>query len=237
MSKIRRERFHDATCTEIKLVARQQIATEGASSLSLRAIARQMDLTAPALYRYFESRDALVTALIGDAYMSLAEALEAAIFTEGVDSLRERFLALSMAYREWALQHPADYNLIFGSPVPGYSEPMEQIYPLAQRCMQSLVNLLEAARQAGQLHLPLEQAELSPLLQQYLAEWQERFPVTDSTTVLYLAVISWVQMHGLVSLELFQYLQPMVREPEALYRFEMTALLQRFGLTEASQGA
>lgn len=229
MSQTRRERIHDATCAEIKMVARQQIAAEGAPSLSLRAIARQMGLTAPALYRYFASRDVLVTALIGDAYVSLAEALESATSTEGVESLGERFLALGLAYRDWALQHPADYNLIFGSPVPGYSEPMEQIYPLAQRCMQRLVDILEAARQSGQLQLPPEQAELLPL-QQYLAEWQQRFPATESTTVLYLAVISWVQMHGLVSLELFQYLQPMVREPEVLYRFEMAALLRRIGL-------
>jgi hypothetical protein len=107
---------------------------------------------------------------------------------------------------------------------------MELIIPMAQRCMNSLVTILEAARQAGQLHIPPEYLDMSPNLQADLNAWQQLYPVTPSTAVLHLALVIWGHMHGLILLEIFQHIQPMVKHPAELYRFEMGAIAQRIGL-------
>src|SRR5512141_2660275 len=114
MPTTRQATRRSATRQEILDTARAQIAATGAAALSLRAIARQMELTAPALYRYFPSRDALVTALIVDAYHSLADALEAARDAIPETDPVGRILNIGTAYREWALIKPQWYMLIFG---------------------------------------------------------------------------------------------------------------------------
>jgi AcrR family transcriptional regulator len=118
---------------EIKETARRQLATEGAD-LSLRAIARELGVVSSALYRYFASRDELLTALIIDAYNAIGEAGERAdaAVTERLD-LTRRWLAVANAWREWALARPAEYALIHGSPVPGYAAPADTIAPASRR--------------------------------------------------------------------------------------------------------
>src|ERR1700704_5827414 len=113
----------------IKDEARRQLAAEGASKLSLRAVARELGMVSSALYRYFPSRDDLLTSLIVDAYDSLGEAAECALAeTEKKDHV-ERGIAVCRAVREWALGHPHEYALIYGSPVPGYTAPLDTVGP------------------------------------------------------------------------------------------------------------
>ncbi len=106
MTETRRERVRAETTVEIKEIALQQMAEQGAASLSLRAIAREMGTSAPAIYRYFPNRDALVTALIIDAYNSLADSLQAA--NDGQDSgdYNGRFRAVTRAYQRMGTQPP-----------------------------------------------------------------------------------------------------------------------------------
>ena len=104
----RRQRLRQATIEEIKDTARQQIAEDGAANLSLGAIARAMGMTPPALYRYFENRNALVVALIVDAYNSMGEAMEKSVESLPQDDYGGQFLALRRAYRQWALEHRED---------------------------------------------------------------------------------------------------------------------------------
>src|SRR5215211_2916846 len=108
MPQTRRERLRDAAYAEIKSIARRQMAEQGAAALSLRAIAAAMGVTPPALYRYYKSRDELVTALIVDAYNDMADALEAAAAAHPAADYAGRFLAVALAYRAWAIAHPAD---------------------------------------------------------------------------------------------------------------------------------
>ena len=126
--------------TEIKTVARRHLATDGAN-LSLRAVARDMGMVSSALYRYFASRDDLLTALIIDAYNALGAAVENADAAVSQRSdLRERFLVLGRAVRCWALANPSEYALIFGSPVPGYAAPADTIVA-AQRTPDVLLGI------------------------------------------------------------------------------------------------
>ncbi len=114
----------------IKDAAWRQITGEGVSSLSLRKIARELHISAPAIYNYFPDRDALVTALIIDAYASFGDfQLLAKESYPQSDQIIERFRATGLAYRQWALDYPHRYLLIFGTPVPGYNPRLLRFCP------------------------------------------------------------------------------------------------------------
>src|SRR3954471_15181526 len=114
-AKTPRERYRAQVRTEIKDRAWEQIATAGASALSLNAIAKQMGLSGPALYRYFAGRDELITELVRDAYRSLADTLRAATEASGSGA---DIATLAHALRGWALEDPNRYFLVYGTPVP-----------------------------------------------------------------------------------------------------------------------
>jgi len=101
-------------------VARDLMARDGNSSLNLRAVAREMGITPSALYRYYPSRDAILTALIVEAYDQVGEAVEHAIGAAPADRTATRILAGVHAFRRWAVDHPHEFGLIYGTPVPGY---------------------------------------------------------------------------------------------------------------------
>ena len=230
MTQTRRERQHDATREEIKAVARQQMKAEGSAALSLRAIGRALGLTAPALYRYYPSRDELITALIIDAYHSQAAWLEEACNALPPDDHAGRLRAFIMAYREWSIAHPEDYKLIYGTPIPGYHAPWELTAPAAQRNMLIVLALLKAAWQAKALTLPAEYTRLPPPLRQKLAEAAAQMGYDVPLPILHVAIVSWGHIQGLISLELFGHL--VMLEPQAgeVYRLEAEAWLKRFGL-------
>ncbi len=227
----RRTRMHEATLNEILQEARQQIAVDGAAALSLRAIARAMGVTAPALYRYFKNRDELVTALIVEAYKSLSQTLEAV--RDGIDASKhaERVLNVIMAYRAWALAHPQDYALVFGTPIPGYVGPVNIVVPVAKRVMDIFVDLLAAALQAEPLQPSTTYRAPSVSLQTQLDAWKEKFGYASPTTAMHLALIGWSRLHGLIALELFEHIPPFFGDMTELYRSEAIELLKTGGLS------
>jgi AcrR family transcriptional regulator len=115
-----RERVRAELIREITEIARRQLATEGAAGLSLRAVAREMGMVSSAIYRYFPSRDDLLTALIIDGYNAVGTAVEKADAAWPAEDYAGRWLAACRAVREWALAHPHEYALVYGSPVPAY---------------------------------------------------------------------------------------------------------------------
>lgn len=145
----------------IKDEARRQLASEGAAKLSLRAVARELGMVSSALYRYFPSRDDLLTALIIDAYDSLGERAEAAHAAVADAAPVERWVTVGEAARGWALAHPHEYALIYGSPVPGYSAP-EATVPAAARVGVLLIDIVRDAHRAHALEVPLLTDDLVP---------------------------------------------------------------------------
>ncbi|WP_147796215.1 TetR/AcrR family transcriptional regulator [Cellulomonas sp. Y8] len=117
---------------EITDAARAQLAEVGAAALSVRAVTRELGMAPSAVYRYFPNRDALLTALITEAYTGLADAAERA--ERGADraDLLGRWLAVHRGVRGWALGHPHEYGLIYGSPVPGYAAPQDTTAPASR---------------------------------------------------------------------------------------------------------
>ena len=210
----------------IKEMAWKQAAEYGAATLSLRAIARELKITAPAIYNYFSNRDALVTALIVDAYNSMADAQEAAIVNIPADKRAERVFELGMAYREWAVTYPQRYQLIFGTPIPNYHAPEELTLPAAARGLVPLLNAIQAIFTAGELRTE-RFAKLTPKLKSMLVSWQ-KFEGKADLEVLYLALVIWSRVHGLVMLEIGSHVPSFFDDPAELFRREIKNILIQY---------
>lgn len=210
----------------IKDAAWQQIAEFGAPALSLRAIARALGVTAPALYNYYPRRDDLVTALIVDAYTSFGDAQLAARDAVPPADLARRLLAIGVAYRQWALTHPQRYQLIFGAPMPGYAAPLDRVLPAGARALSGLVSVIEALRLAGRLRVG-EFPQIRPGYKAQFAQWKKYGGPADPLS-LSVALLVWARVHGLVSLEIAGSLPPFGANGDALYRYELAAIGQQF---------
>jgi AcrR family transcriptional regulator len=233
----RRERLRNATTAEIKEIARRRMAEQGTAAISLRAIAREMGMSAPGLYRYFASRDDLITALILDDYNALADAIESARDALASEAYADRLYAAFIAYRDWALAHPVNYQLILGNPIPGYHAPIEATLPAARRTMKIFVGLLEGAWLAGQAQLPPQYAELPPELAGRLVGWSEYDGYHVPPGALALTLATWGKIHGLISLELFGHVGPIIGDAGQMYRFEVRIALEGLGLQPSSPQA
>lgn len=209
----------------IKDEARRQLAAEGAARLSLRAVARELGMVSSALYRYFPSRDELLTALIIDAYDSLGAAAEAADAEAGDIAPARRWVAVCEAVRRWALAHPHEYALIYGSPVPGYSAP-ETTVPAAARVGLLLIGIVrDAYRQRGVARTPVP-AELESEARRMAADLAPDLPAEVVTAM----VAAWAQLYGLVGFELFGQFNKVVDNREAFFRHAAAQLAQGVGL-------
>ncbi len=111
----RRARVRTATTAEIKTTARRLLVEEGPDALTLRAIARSMGLTAPALYRYFSSHEELVGACTMDLLDEITITLEQARDAVGPQDPVGRLMAACRAFRDWSLGHPREFQLVFAS--------------------------------------------------------------------------------------------------------------------------
>lgn len=204
----------------------RQIAASGASSLSLRAIARELNITAPAIYNYYPDRDALVTALIIEAYTSFGDAQLAARDSVPAEDLEGRLKATGRAYRQWALTYPERYQLIFGTPIPGYVAPFEQTFPSAARAFGVILSVVEALRAAGRLKgVAVEQVK--PGYEQAFEMWKKYAGEADIRS-LSTALLIWARVHGLVSLEISGNIPPFGADGDALYAYEMDFIVQTF---------
>jgi len=208
---------------EIKSVARQHLAADGAN-LSLRAVARDMGMVSSALYRYFASRDELLTALILDAYNAMGEAAERADagVTDRTD-LAGRWFAVARALRAWALERPHEYALIYGSPVPGYAAPADTVGP-ATRPVLVLGGIMADAR------LPTSDAE--PLPPALAAEVRQIADVVaggvDERTMAR-GLIAWTELFGALNFELFGRLNNTIDERDAWFDHQMRLMVDWIG--------
>lgn len=226
MSRPRRVSKQTDLQEAIKQTAWQQIAAFGAPALSLRAIARELGITAPAIYNYYPRRDDLVTALIVDAYTSFGDSQLAARDAVPADDLGGRMTAIGLAYRKWAITHPQRYQLIFGTPIPGYSASIEQVLPAGARSLSALVSVIEALRAVGRLRAD----EFPRAMSRYEGEfemWKKHGGEADLLS-LSVALLIWSRVHGLVSLEIAGNLPPFGANGDALYLHELAALAQQF---------
>ena len=210
-----RERYRAQVRMEVKKRAWEQIATAGASALSLNAIAKQMGMSGPALYRYFASRDDLITELIRDAYRSLADTIRAVSEKAASEKSGADVVALAHAIRGWALEDPQRYFLIYGTPVPGYHAP-DDTTAIAVEIMASMLDAWTA--------LPPD-SPATPFdahLEDH-RQWAGGHPAPPA--VLHQALVFWTRLHGVLSLELAGQFGGMGFDPALLFAAELDGLL------------
>lgn len=212
-----RERGRASLLGDIKRVARRQLAEQGAGALSLRAVARELGLVSSALYRYFPSRDALLTALIIDAYDGLAEATEAAETASAGSEPTERWLAACRALRAWAHASPAEYALLYGSPDTQYRAPADTVAP-ATRVYAVLARLLPLA--PPELPQPNLPAALQSDLQRDADELASQLPPELMARTLLAATA----VFGLVSFEVFGHYTNIITDLDTWFELSVTAL-------------
>lgn len=245
----RRERLRRATVGDIKKAALTHLRAHGAADLSLRAVARDAGISAPGLYRYFDGRDELLTALIADGYNNLADHLAVAVGMDpsvlsGVDrraprsdfgassgsDVADRLRAACRAYRSWAVAHPNEFGLIYGDPIPGYSAPLEGATVQANRRVGLLLGgLVIEAWQQDRLQVP--RSFQAPALAEKLAPLKDDMGVDVPPEVLGAMLALWGRLHGMVSIEAFGHLAWLFADDaSSLFEAELEALLEQFGI-------
>ncbi|WP_205709127.1 WHG domain-containing protein [Kineococcus siccus] len=220
-----RERARRELTADILEAARRQLAASGAAALSVRAVARELGLASSALYRYFATRDELLTALIVEAYGDAADAVEAAAAPAPGRSRRERFTGGCRALRAWAVAHPHEYALVHGSPVPGYRGD-DRTTAAGARTPMALLAVLQG--------LPAPATPLDPRL----AEGADRVASAGAATgadavppaLVVVAAQCWTALLGLISSELFGQLAHTFDPADAFADATIEALADRLGL-------
>jgi AcrR family transcriptional regulator len=253
-----RERARAEITAAIKEEARRQLADQGATKLSLRAVARELGMVSSALYRYFPSRDELLTALIVDAYNAVGDAAERALREGGGPDAAPlaRWTAVCRAVRGWALAHPHEYALIYGSPVPGYAAPQDTVVP-ASRVGLALISVVRDARAAGQLRTPEPPeppdaaAEVPPEVRADLAALRARLAEppaggANGTAAQAAAggedvlnerlIAAWAELFGLLSFELFGQFNRVIEARDAFFDLAVCRLGRELGLRGRDRG-
>jgi AcrR family transcriptional regulator len=224
---------------EILAVAGAHVARGGAPALSLRSIARDLGMAPSALYRYFDGRDALLSALILAAYEALATEAERAAdeaADEAADDAAggsvddaERWQAVPRALRRWAVEQPHQWGLIFGTPVPGYHAPVDTIEPYA-RVAAALVRPLDEAKAAGRLRTEPHPRPVSDELRAAVAPVSDGLLPEMPIEKVVRVIEAWTTIVGAISLEVFGHWRNTVMDPGLLFEATVRDLADSIGL-------
>ncbi|MGZ6638946.1 MAG: TetR/AcrR family transcriptional regulator [Solirubrobacteraceae bacterium] len=216
----RRARLREWTREEIKTVALGQLAEHGVEGLSLNAIAKELGMTGPALYRYVASRDELLADLVVDAWEELADAVERAVEENAEASAARRLGAIGLAYRSWGTTQPHRYRLAMQTRLGSGELAPERVIPAAQRAMAVILDAIGGLPKSRK-----PTPELPAGLRAELETWTKRVGGrVRPPAVLLGGVIFWSRLHGMLSLELDGHLASMQLDAELLYRSELAAL-------------
>ncbi|WP_329549496.1 TetR/AcrR family transcriptional regulator [Streptomyces sp. NBC_01356] len=214
-----RDRFRAQVRQEVKTAALRQLAEGGPEALSLNAIAKQVGMTGPALYRYFANRDSLLTELVIDAYGDLTSTLARAADGTPQDAAA-RLTSVARAYRDWALAEPHRYRLLFRAPLQGYDAQSTSLVEAAQPAMTVVLDVVSA--------LANPDTAVSQDSGAQFEEWMKRHGIEDVTAaVASRATILWARLHGLVSLEIEGNFASMGIDPAPLYEAEVQDFARR----------
>jgi AcrR family transcriptional regulator len=216
-----RDRFRAQVRGEAKQAALRQLAMGGPQALSINAIGKELGVSGPALYRYFASRDDLLTELVVDAYHDLAETLAAASHSARRLSPPKRLRTVAAAYRAWAIAEPHRYRLLFTAPLPGYDAQSERLVTASRAAMIVLLDVLAGLT-------PDDGTRPATPLDDQLNQWSKSRDLAGVSPDLALrAITAWSRLHGLVSLEIEGNFASMGLDPELLFNAEVTALAER----------
>lgn len=198
-----RARARVAVTEELTVEARRQLAEVGPAALSLRSVARAVGMVSSGVYRYFSSRDELLTRLIVESYDALGAEVERAAARHSAKPALDRWVATCRALRRWGVAHPHEWALVYGTPVPGYEAPRDTIVP-ALRVTRALVGIVDDAARAGDLHPPATPTRaVSAKLGAELRRVADELELALTADDLVRSLTAWSQVFGMVSFELF----------------------------------
>jgi AcrR family transcriptional regulator len=223
-----RARVRAEMTAEILNAARRQLAEVGAAALSMRAVTRELGMASSAIYRYFPSREALITQLIIDAYNSLGEAAEHAEKKIDRDDLKLRFKTVGHAVRDWALRNPHEYMLIYGTPIPGYEAPEDTIAPATRVSALLLAVAIEAA--VDPIHTSSGAIDIPDRVRADLEETSARLEMGLPAPTLMLGLMSWSLVIGTISQEMFGHFNNVVADNAQYFDHMLTITAHQLGL-------
>lgn len=233
MPTTRRERMRDATLQEIREVAREHLRAHGPSGISLRGIARDIGMTAPALYRYYAGLNDLLAAMIETYINEMSDAMEAARDALPPDDLAKRLVAVTRAFRGWALEHRPEFAMVFGAPVPGFDHPDEGgVHEASARLGGIFFSLFAELWRRQPYPVPPDE-EIPPELGRQLRDFAAACGAEQANLplgVLRLYAASWVRLYGMVAMEIFGHVHYMLEDAEPLFEAELSDLAQIVGL-------
>ncbi len=220
------------TIDEIKCHARNQMKNVGLSGISLSAISRSMEISAPALYRYFDSREDLIRALIEDALENFVSALQKAENGFPPADFARRIWAVILEYREWALVHPTDFQQIFNNPYFNDQTVKTQEQARIRRIFRVLLQILWDAYRVGKLRPLPEDAKATEKVEFGGLNLVENQDVSIPAPVMYTGLVVWSRIHGLVMLELALGINKQGDALGTIFRQEAAGILKNIGLEE-----
>lgn len=236
----RRERVRAATVQEIKTTARRLLVTEGPQSVTLRAIAREMGMTAPGLYRYFPSHEDLWRELCHDTYDEITDAVEAALAKTPREQAELRLVTAARTFRSWAVAHPREFGLVFGTPLPGMVEVNDLSDPQAasgKRFAMVFTQTFTEVWLRRRFPVPADDelaAELVLQLRSYRDALAAGAPTIEQLPLgaVQLFLQAWVQLYGIVTMEVFGHLSFCLQEVEPFFEAELQLIGRSLGLDE-----
>ncbi|OBH14539.1 TetR/AcrR family transcriptional regulator [Mycolicibacter sinensis] len=223
----KRQESRERIEAQIIEVGRRHLLTHGAAGLSLRAVAREVGLVSSAVYRYVSSRDELLTLLLVDAYSDLADTVDAARTSATAPSWHDDIVAIAHAARDWALEHPARWALLYGSPVPGYHAPAERTVAPGTRVVRAFFDAVADGIAAGAI-ASVNRVAAQPLSADF-GRVREEFGFAGDDAVVAKCFLLWAAVVGAISLEVFGgYGADTLTQPRAVFDAQLGLLLQVF---------
>ena len=222
----RRDRVRAETTAEIKQTARKILVEQGPEAVTLRAIAREMGMTAPALYRYFGSHEDLIQHVVGDIFNEIGAGIEAAIDGAGSagGGLTEKMIAACREFRRWGLDHKAEFGMLFGTPLPTLETAHDD---LVAECAGKFSGVFFALFYELWTMQPFpipRDDEIDPGLRAQLARYQDGLDVELPLGAALTFLRCWVRLYGTVSLEVFGHLHFALEDAEPMFEITLAEL-------------
>lgn len=230
----RRDRVRAATIDEIKQTARRLLVAEGPEAVSLRAIAREMGMTAPALYRYFSSHEDLLRHVIADMFSEIASDIRAAMAAEAAagGDLPGKLVVASREFRRWSLNHTAEFGLLFGTPLPALAAVQES-HDVAADCAQEFsgvfFGLFDELWRKRPFPVPGDE-DIDPALRVQLQHYREVLRADLPLGAMVTFLRCWVRLYGMVALEVFGHLHFALEDASPMFEWTLSELAALLGL-------
>ncbi len=236
----RRDRLRAATTEEIIQTARRLVVASGPEAMSLRAIARQMGMTAPGLYRYFDSHEELLSHVCARIFTELSadisRAIEAATASPGlggdphIAKLTVKMIAACREFRRWSLTHQAEFGLLFGVPLPGLDDGR---YSIAEECALAFAGTFFTlfTELWDKLPFPVPAArEIDPALREQLSRYRDTLGARLPVGAVLVFLRCWTVLYGAVAMEVFGHLRFALEDPAPMFELTLSDLAAMVGL-------